>query len=157
MKIVGRRPPKIFSSVHLLAALLMILLPVAAFYQSFWLAEHKHLFAPLLFRVQSERIDCPYCHGLGTRPVSGSTTNFVICPICFGVGGHYVRRLPNKHEVLCPACGGMGRVFDPDLGIARFCRRCGGRGLIEILDDVEPPEDDERVSTDTHDRATEQF
>ena len=134
MKIVGRRPPKTFSNAQILAGVLMLLLPIAAFYQSIWLSQNKNLFTPLVLRVQSERIDCPYCGGVGTLRSPPHGTNLVICPICFGVGGHYVRRLPGHHEVLCPACGGMGRIFDPDLGYARYCRRCGGRGLIRVIE-----------------------
>jgi hypothetical protein len=137
MKVVGRRPPRLFSNAQWLAAILMILFPLAAFYQSVWLSQNKTLFTPFIMRVQSERIDCPYCGGLGTVRPSENSTNMMMCPICFGVGGHYVRRLPGRHEVLCPACGGMGRLWDPDLGYARYCRRCGGRGLISVLDSVE--------------------
>lgn len=142
MKIVGRRPPKLFSSAQLLAVLLMLMLPLAAMYQSVWLSQNKSLFTPLVLRVQSERIDCPYCGGLGAMRFPERSTNLAMCPICFGVGGHYVRRLPGRHEVLCPACGGMGRLWDPDTGRARYCRRCDGRGLIQVLDAAERAADE---------------
>ncbi len=142
MKIVGRRPPRLFNNAQILAGILMLMLPLAAIYQSFWLSDNRNLFTPLVLRVQSERIDCPYCGGLGTlRPAPGAT-NVMMCPICFGVGGHYVRRLPGRREVLCPACGGMGRLWDADMGYARYCRRCGGRGLIQVLEAAELPADD---------------
>lgn len=149
MRIVGRRSPKVFSSAQILAGVLMLLLPLAAFYQSVWLSQNKSLFTPLVLRVQSERIDCWHCDGLGTIRLPQGSTNIVMCPICFGVGGHYVRRLPGRHEVLCPACGGMGRLWDPDLGGARYCRRCDGRGLIEVLDAEAMVQDEVELSTES--------
>lgn len=132
----------------------MLVLPLAAFYQSIWLSQNQHLFTPLLLRVTSERIECPYCYGLGVVRESVSSTNYMMCPVCFAVGGHYVRRMPGRHDVLCPACVGMGRLVDPDTKQARFCRRCGGRGLITVMtnevwlaesEQNRPPTTDEHV------------
>jgi hypothetical protein len=36
-----------------------------------------------------------------------------MCPACYGVGYHTIRRF-SEADVLCPACLGLGRLEDKD-------------------------------------------
>lgn len=94
------------------------------FLQWRWLEENQHLFAP--FSIQ--RIECDICGKTGQVPKEGSNNVLEMCPACYGVGYHSVRRFGSQ-DVLCPACMGMGRLEEKD-GTWRTCRRCDGRGLI---------------------------
>lgn len=107
------------------------MLPFLAFLQGMWLYRHQHAFKPFLLQVPVERILCDHCGGTGLvrDPDHAELTD--ICPVCYGVGGHYVRKL-DKLDVMCPACAGMGRVIDYQSGTPRLCLRCGGRGLIRV-------------------------
>lgn len=92
--------------------------------QMFWVQKNQYRFAP--FSI--ERIQCEECGTTGMVPSEkGPNSPLQMCPVCFGVGSHQVRRIDDR-DVLCPACEGMGRVWD---GVtSRTCRRCDGRGLI---------------------------
>ena len=95
------------------------------FLQWRWLEGNQHLFAP--FSIQ--RITCDHCAKTGQVPKEGANNVLVMCPSCYGVGYHTVRRFDSR-DVLCPACLGMGRLEEKD-GTWRTCRRCDGRGLIQ--------------------------
>jgi DnaJ-class molecular chaperone len=102
--------------------------------QSQWIAQNR----PRFYRFSSvDRIECDYCGGTGVIEKQDQIREFEMCPICFGVGGHLVRYM-DKQDKLCPACGGMGRLYDYDTGQARTCERCRGRGLIRTV--MPPPE-----------------
>lgn len=120
----------VFSRAQIAAAIMLLLLPIAAVLQGTWVSRKKDVFKPLLLKHQIEKVDCPYCGGVGTQRDPDQPERIEICPICFGVGSRQVRKLAGETEVLCPACSGMGRVYDLDSGTARQCLRCGGRGLI---------------------------
>ena len=94
------------------------------FLQWKWLGQNNHLFAP--FSI--ERIVCEHCGKTGRVPKEGANNVLEMCPACYGVGYHTLRRF-EENEVLCPACLGLGRLEDRD-GHWRTCRRCDGRGLI---------------------------
>jgi hypothetical protein len=76
------------------------------------------------------QIECDHCEGKGMAR-NDDTRQLELCPICQGTGYHWVRKM-NADEDICPACGGMGRLLDPDTGEPRVCRRCLGRGLITL-------------------------
>lgn len=105
--------------------LIAVLGGLVLFLQWRWLGENRHLFAPFAI----ERIECEVCGKTGQIPKPGANNELEMCPACYGVGYHTIRRF-NEAEVLCPACLGMGRLEDED-GAWRTCRRCDGRGLIE--------------------------
>jgi len=88
-----------------------------------------------VFEKQKLTVGCPHCDGDGwVRDTNG---NLIVCPICFGVGRHYLR-ITDDHDGICTECLGMGRIMRPD-GTAAFCPRCGGRGIIRK---VMPPDQD---------------
>lgn len=111
---------------------------IALLLQSRWVAKNQDKFlGPLMAFVHVQRIQCEYCDGTGLIKIGDNPPELDICPVCFGVGGHYIRK-HGDHESLCPACGGMGRIIDEETGLAHTCKRCDGRGLIRI--EPEPPE-----------------
>ena len=97
----------------------------ALFGQTFWLQGHQRLFRP--FSV--DRLTCEHCGGAGVVRDGAPAAALVLCPACYGVGAHWVRRL-DESDQLCPACAGAGRLAEPEGGAWRTCRRCDGRGLI---------------------------
>lgn len=103
-------------------AMLVVVFVIA---QIYWLRDNQHLFRP--FAIQ--RVYCDLCGRTGVVEDPSITNRFVICPQCFGVGHHLVRRMDDADR-LCPACIGMGRVQDPSNRTWRTCERCDGRGLI---------------------------
>ena len=127
----SRHSRQVFTRSQVAAAAMLIILPLAALLQGFWVGRQKVDIKPIVFRFPAEEIECPYCGGAGTirDPASAAV---LLCPICYGVGGKHVRKLNEETELLCPACVGMGRVYDVDTGHARVCMRCEGRGLIEV-------------------------
>lgn len=107
---------------------------VTVILQIFWTARNTHKFAPFAL----ERITCDHCRGVGVVSVTAETgeRRLEMCPACYGVGAHQVRRF-DEYDRLCPACVGSGRIQDEG-GAWRWCERCGGRGLIR-LDGAPPP------------------
>lgn len=119
------KPKKQEANPFLLPVMLLGVGAVLA--QMSWTQKNKYLFAPFSIDV----FVCDTCdrRGVVQDPADGRT--LVICPICFGVGRHDVRRIDTDDSV-CPACDGMGRLLDPtpdDPLHARTCERCDGRGL----------------------------
>lgn len=112
---------------------LLVMLVLIA--QAFWLKDNQHLFRP--FAIQ--RIQCDTCQRTGLVADEQSTNRLAMCPQCFGVGYHPVRRMDDLDR-LCPACVGMGRVQDGRTDIWRTCERCYGRGLIRETE-TNPPLD----------------
>lgn len=101
-----------------------------------WVLRNEEQFAPYTLLSQVQKVQCDHCGGTGLLKGSNGV-QVVLCPVCFGVGSHLVRKTGTA-DVLCPACGGMGRLIDARTGEARFCKRCGGRGLI-TTEPAEPP------------------
>lgn len=122
----------VFSRSQVTAALILLLLPLAALFQGLWVSGNKDAFRPLLLKFPLEKIGCPYCDGVGTRRDPENPDVVELCPICFGVGSRQIRKMSGEAEVICPACSGMGRLYDLDTGTARQCLRCGGRGMIRM-------------------------
>lgn len=116
---------------QLVISLLFPLILVVAWMQWKWVSEQ----GPQLFRMKGtwflERIPCDVCGQTGFLTITSSgRSQRVICPVCMARGAYFVRRTSTL-EKLCPACGGLGRVFDePDS--AHWCERCGGRGLVQV-------------------------
>jgi len=116
--------------------------------QGFWLSRNTHLFTP--FSVK--RIDCDSCSKVGVVRDENDSRIMKMCPSCFGVGYHSVRRFDDL-DIICAACGGLGRL-DAD-GVWRTCERCEGRGVhrnsewktIVGLVTAEPEEDSSQPST----------
>ncbi len=95
--------------------------------QGFWLTRNSHMFMP--FEVS--RVDCMECGRLGTVRDPDNQRIRTMCPACYGIGYHSVRRFDEK-DALCLACAGIGRL-KTDEGW-RTCRRCDGRGMHRIGD-----------------------
>ncbi len=100
-------------------ALLVLLILVG---QAFWLSGNRELFAPFT----TTRIPCDHCAHRGTLRDAHDQRVMRMCPVCFGVGSKTLRRFDDQ-DVVCAACGGMGRIEEEE--IWRTCRRCDGRGL----------------------------
>ena len=99
------------------------------FKQSEWMEQNRPRFRRL---ISIKRVGCDYCAETGIIDDETEAAGFRLCPICFGVGVHMIRKL-DDHDKLCPACGGMGRLYDFDTEQPRTCGRCDGRGLIRIV------------------------
>jgi len=125
---INRRPKR--SRSHFIAAVLIAVLPLAAILQGIWISKNKEKFRPIVLRFYIDRFECSNCDGVGTLRDPDHPDKVVLCPVCFGVGGHQVRRFDPTNEVMCPACTGMGWIPDKTGFSARLCKRCGGRGLI---------------------------
>ena len=136
--LAGRRAAPSWKQQTVMVLLLPILVFVAVL-QWRWIGQNKQA----LFRVRGswyvERLSCELCADVGFIPSEEDPRIRVMCPLCLGRGGAYIRRLDNQ-DMICPACGGMGRIWDEPAG-AHFCERCGGRGLIqeEKVDTNLPP------------------
>jgi hypothetical protein len=105
--------------------------------QMMWLNKHDYMFKP--FSI--ERIRCDNCGGTGVVRDEKDDSFVILCPVCFGVGGHYVRRVDGEDR-LCPACSGLGRL---DAGDGpRTCKRCDGRGLMREAPWTSRPGQDEK-------------
>lgn len=124
-----RRPGVFRGRTQVIAAILLALLPVVVVMQVVWMSRNQDALRPLLLQFQVDRFTCDHCQGTGVVRDKEHPEQIHLCPICFGVGGHQVRKW-GPGEAMCPACAGMGRMIDPESGEARFCRRCNGRGLI---------------------------
>lgn len=93
--------------------------------QAYWLSHNTHMFAPFAMT----RIDCDTCGKTGVVRDPDNAQIMKMCPVCFGVGYHNIRRF-DEEDAVCAACGGMGRT---DIGGAwRTCERCEGRGLYRL-------------------------
>ena len=148
-----KRPPDRQRSAYIL--LIAAVGGFVLFLQWQWLGQNQHLFAP--FSLQ--RIDCDLCGKTGQVPVKGANNVLEMCPACYGVGYHTVRRF-GEADVLCPACLGLGRLENKE-GRWRTCRRCDGRGLIESGAEREEQEEQEeqkehRTSNVEHSTSNEE-
>lgn len=94
-----------------------------------WIEQNADKFVAV---TSVEQIPCDYCDGRGIIKNPEDPGEFILCPICFGVGGNTVR-YQDEYDTRCPACGGMGRLQDFHTGEFRTCNRCNGRGLIRLL------------------------
>ncbi|HMO51170.1 MAG TPA: hypothetical protein PKE26_13505 [Kiritimatiellia bacterium] len=90
--------------------------------QAYWLSSNRHMFAPFAI----SRISCDTCAKVGLVRDAADSRITRMCPACFGVGYHTVRRF-DEQDVICVPCGGMGRLEED--GAWRTCQRCSGRGL----------------------------
>ncbi|MGD9874151.1 MAG: hypothetical protein AB7T27_07740 [Kiritimatiellia bacterium] len=115
--------PAVLLPVIIVAGIVLML-------QSQWTKKNQRLFKGI---GGLERIACQYCRGTGAimNEESGDQTEVIYCPVCYGVGFRFLRRL-DKNDKICPACGGLGRLQDLESGHFRTCGRCDGRGLIRV-------------------------
>ena len=115
------------NSKALMIAPIIIACLLGLVYQLKWQKNQQALYGK---STAIERIPCMHCHEKGLILSDSAPNGYTFCPYCFGVGGHYIRRL-NDADVLCPACAGLGRIEDPQTHQIRTCKRCDGRGLIQ--------------------------
>lgn len=73
-------------------------------------------------------VPCSHCNFHGRVLVDEEE---VTCPICFGVGGHYVKR-KDTGEQYCMLCDGMGRILDGAGVKSQSCPVCNGRGVKRV-------------------------
>lgn len=98
--------------------------------------DHVPLDPELLSRQRLiMQYECEYCLGIGLRRDPDYPGERILCDICFGRGYHEARRYYDDDR-MCLNCGGMGRVYD-EAGVAEFCSRCDGRGMVEIEEAVD--------------------
>jgi hypothetical protein len=95
--------------------------------QAYWLSKNSYIFTP--FSIT--KIDCDNCFKVGVVRDEENSRIMKMCPACFGVGSHTIRRF-DEQDVLCVACGGIGRLESH--GEWRFCNRCNGRGMHRMND-----------------------
>lgn len=80
---------------------------------------------------QTMRIYCDNCAGSGLVRNPDRLEDLAICPVCFGVGTHFVRQI-NRQEALCPNCRGLGRMAGGEFDHADLCKECAGRGVVMV-------------------------
>ena len=100
-----------------------------------WIVGNKNLLHVKRAVWYVERVPCDLCGQTGVYREEEPPYPQYRCPICLGRGAGFIRKM-DARDVICPACGGMGRLDDGLEG--RWCGRCGGRGLIradELLPD----------------------
>jgi DnaJ-class molecular chaperone len=115
---------------------LLLSLPVVIFLQSRWISKNQQVFKKGMFlQLQIKKVECDHCGGTGLVTDAKKPGRVEICPVCFGVGSHAVRKL-DPQDALCLLCGGMGRVYDEQAEIAQTCPRCDGRGLIRLQENA---------------------
>ena len=119
----GNKPPNRQRSAYIF--LITMVGGLVLFLQWQWLGQNRYLFAP--FAIQ--RVECDLCGKTGRVPKPDANNELEMCPACYGVGYHTIRRF-DESEVLCAACLGLGRLEGQE-GFWRTCRRCDGRGLIQ--------------------------
>lgn len=68
-------------------------------------------------------VRCGFCGGRGIYPF-GHPPSQAQCGVCKGRGWVYVV----APYILCPVCGGTGRISDRWM----TCRRCAGKGVISV-------------------------
>lgn len=127
-----RAPVKKFNlQQQTLLGTVIIAVFIALVLQAQWTRKNQRKFMGTLSGL--ERIGCQYCRGTGATMDELDETGMetVHCPVCYGVGFRFIRRL-DPSDKICPACGGMGRFQDVDTGRFRTCGRCDGRGLIRV-------------------------
>jgi len=112
---------------NLYVAPVALVVIVALIGQFYWLSQNSHMFAP--FAVS--KIDCDNCQRLGVIRDEENPRILKMCSVCFGVGNKSIRKFDDQ-DVVCAACGGMGRIDDHNKW--RTCRRCDGRGLRRVND-----------------------
>lgn len=102
--------------------------------QGKWVAKHSDIYlAKPSDKFQngpngSILVQCSHCNFHGRILVDERE---VMCPICFGVGGHYVKR-KDTGELYCMLCDGMGRILD-GVGVrSQSCPVCEGRGVKRV-------------------------
>ena len=134
-KVKIRRDPRAVyrSKVWRYAVVLFIGALGFVYMQGMWLSRNRSIFAKSYIAVQNRRIPCDYCGELGTVRNPQRHEKMDVCPVCFGVGYHVIRKF-DKHDTLCPLCGGAGRVVDESSGYAQTCPRCDGRGVIRNVE-----------------------
>ena len=134
---IRRRRTKSKTNIYVIIVLAMM--PFAVLLQGIWISGHSEKFdiaRTVMARIQSERIECPECSGAGIVQDAEDIHSIELCPICYGLGCHHVRRFYDD-DVICPVCGGMGRVMDDETGVVGICPRCDGRGLIRLDEETE--------------------
>ncbi|MFH0880687.1 MAG: hypothetical protein V2A34_13310 [Lentisphaerota bacterium] len=135
---IRRRDPRAASrsKVAIYTTIIIICAPVFIFLQSVWLSQNQDIFQKSIIQLQIRRIPCDYCGEVGTvRDPNHPDRPTMICPVCYGIGSHTIRKF-DKHDTLCPLCGGAGRVGDAPSGYAQECPRCDGRGVIRVEEDL---------------------
>lgn len=90
--------------------------------QAYWLTDNRQLFAPFAI----SRIPCDYCAKMGVVRDGDDVRITRMCQACFGVGYKTIRGF-DELDVVCAACGGLGRLKEQEEW--RTCQRCDGRGI----------------------------
>jgi DnaJ-class molecular chaperone len=86
-----------------------------------------------ILKIPVQQAGCGHCGRRGVLRDPEDNNRLKLCPVCFGLGKRLVRRMDARDE-FCPGCQGMGRVADAEAPEGRWCRRCGGRGLVALPD-----------------------
>ncbi len=76
----------------------------------------------------SKLVICSHCSFHGRVEVDGEE---YMCPICFGVGGNYIKRV-DTGEHGCLYCDGMGHILDGKGIKSQVCPVCMGRGAKRV-------------------------
>ena len=101
--------------------------------QGHWVAKNQELYRGskeptkryLTGPNSSRLVTCSHCNFHGRVLVDDEE---LMCPICFGVGGRYVKR-KDTSDRFCMLCDGMGRVLDGKGVSSQNCPVCDGRGV----------------------------
>jgi DnaJ-class molecular chaperone len=80
-------------------------------------------------KIAAQRVPCSHCDGRGILRNPEVSSGYEACDVCFSLGSHLLRKM-DGHEHICASCQGMGRLVDEESRQARWCKLCGGRGLV---------------------------
>lgn len=122
-------------SIYLLA--LFLFGGVIVIWQAHWASQNREIYLRRESRVRvgpnaSLFQECPVCNTQGRILVHEKER---MCPVCFGIGGHFVKRF-DTGEAVCAFCSGQGRTFNTRTAEGEACPICDGRGATRLPYDL---------------------
>lgn len=122
-------PPDAARTKSIYMLVLFLFGGVVVIWQAHWASQNREIYLrrETRFRVgpnASVFQECLVCNTHGRILVDEEDR---MCPVCFGVGGNFVKRF-DTGEAVCAYCTGQGRVFDTRTAGGLECRICEGRG-----------------------------
>lgn len=110
---------------------------VVVIWQAHWASQNREIYLRREPRIQvgpnaSRFQACPACNTHGRILVHEEER---MCPVCYGVGGNFVKRF-DTGEAVCALCSGQGRTFNTRTAEGEECPICVGRGVTRLPFDL---------------------
>lgn len=130
-------PPEAAKSKSLYMLALFLFGGVVVIWQAHWASQNREIYLRRepRFRVGPNASlfhECPACNTHGRILVHDEER---MCPVCFGVGGNFVKRF-DTGEAVCAFCSGQGRTFNTRTAGSDLCHICDGRGATRLPFDL---------------------